>query len=257
MKYKKLLLISGIATVILFSVLVSVTVFRTYDVVVNYSVYTSDETEDVENILSNYKGKNLLFLDANKIAEEITENTNFKVRGVTKKYPYTLVVDLYSEEERFALKEGDSYYVLDVDYVVLKTRDTAINPADGLSDVLLVFNTTETPTVTLKRPLEYANESLFSALKTAISCFESPRDSLYSVTVIETPEKGNYRIELLLRSGVKMQIQKADFKTYEKVSAGISKYRELTDNDLLSGVITCLERDDGQVVATYTKVVVD
>lgn len=254
MKYKKLLLISGILTTILYAVLVFVSVTRVYDVVVNYSTYSDDEYSVTEEILSEYKGKNLLFLNTDEIAEELTKKTGLKVRSVTKKYPYTLAVDLFSSEERFAIKSGDVYYVLDLDYVVLKTRENVINPADGLSDVLIIFQTELQPEITLKQPLVYDNEELFTALKTAIGCFESPRDNLLSVTVIEMPEKGNYRLELLLRSGVTVRIQKAVDRTYEKVSAGISKYYELADGDLLVGTITCLERDDGQVVATYTRV---
>lgn len=257
MKYKKLLLISAIVTMCLYAVLVFTTVFRVSDVSVNYSVYEDDDYLVASEILSSYKGKNILFIDTDEIAEKITKNTTLKVRTVKKKYPFTVTADLYSSEERFAIRSGEDYYVLDVDYVALKKRSTAINPSDGLSDLLLVFETSIQPEIVLKKSITYDNVTLLNSLKTAVSCFDSPRDRLYSVTVIETPEKGNYRLEVLTRSGVTIRIQKATEKTFEKVSAGISKYEMLEDNDLLSGVIECLERADGQVVATYTKKVVE
>lgn len=258
MKYSKLFLISAILTTCLYVTLVLTTVFRVTDVNVKYSVYDDEDYTVATGILSSYKGKNLAFIDTDEIALKITENTSLKVRTIKKQYPFTLTADLYSSEERFAvkLKGIEGFYVLDVDYVAIKTRSTAVNPSDNLSDLLLIFDTKLQPEITLKEELRYDNELLLNSLKTAIRLFESPRDRLYSVTVTEMPEKDNYRLEFLTRSGVTIRIFKATEKTYEKVSAGIAKYQTLTDNDLLSGVIECLEKSDGQVVATYTKVVV-
>lgn len=254
MKHKKLLILSGALTVILFFVLVFVTVFRVYDVSIDYSVYSNEDYLVAEEILASYKGKNLIFVDTDEIAAKIVENTNLKVRSVEKEYPFSLKAELYSSEERFAIEaENGAYYVIDVDYVVLKTRDTLVNPADGLSDVLIDFQTEIKPSITLKQPLEYANKELFDSLKTAIDCFDSPRDRIYSVTVIETQEKGNYRIEINMRSGVTMQIRKATKSTREKVLAGISKYESLLGGDLLNGTIECFEMDNGSIVSVYTK----
>ncbi len=254
MKHKKLLLISAILTAVLYVVLVTVTLFRVSDVNVNYSVYSFEDYAVCEDILASYKGKSLVMLDAEEIALKITQNTNLKVRSIKKDYPFTLTLDLYSGEERFAVADGDSgYYVLDSDYVVLKKRDTFINPADGLSDLLLIFDTEAEPVVTLKKPLFYENQTVFDSLKTVVSAFDSPRDSLYSVRVIETEEKGNYRMELSMRSGVKILVFKATEKTKEKVLCGISKYRSLSDSDLITGKIECLERSTGEVTAVYTR----
>lgn len=254
MKYRKLLIASGTLTVILFIALAFFTVFRVYDVSVKYSVYSDEDYSTAEEVVSSYKGKNLVFLDAQEIADEIVEKTNLKVLSVKKVYPFTIEVELFSSEERFAIaNENGGYYVLDVDYVVLKTRDTLVNPADGLSDVLLEFKTELKPSITLKSSLIYENEELFESLKTVASCFDSPRDRVYSISVIETAEKGNYRIEVIMRSGVVMQIRKATALTREKTLAGISKYESLKDNDLLSGTIECYEMDNGEVVSVYTK----
>ncbi len=254
MKHKKLLILSGALTVILFFVLVFVTVFRVYDVSIDYSVYSNEDYLVAEEILASYKGKNLIFVDTDEIAAKIVENTNLKVRSIEKEYPFSLKAELYSSEERFAIKaENGAYYVIDVDYVVLKTRDTLVNPADGLSDVLIDFQTEIKPSITLKQPLKYANQELFDSLKAAIDCFDSPRDRIYSVTVIETQEKGNYRIEIDMRSGVTMQIRKATKSTREKVLAGISKYESLSGGDLLNGTIECFEMDNGSIVSVYTK----
>lgn len=254
MKHKKLLLISGIVTACLYVTLVLVTLFRLSDVNINYSVYSDEDYKVCEEILSSYKGKSLALIDTDEIALKITENTNLKVRRIKKEYPFTLSLDLFSGEERFAIKDGDNgYFVLDSDYVVLKKRTTFLNPADGLSDLLLIFDTEVKPAITLKKPLQYDNPLVYDALKTTVACFSSPRDSVYSVRVIETDEKGNYRMELSMRSGVKILVFKATDKTREKVLAGISKYQSLSDSDLITGKIECYEKDNGEVTAVYTR----
>ena len=253
MNYKKTVLISGIIALCFYLALVFVTVTRVSDINVNYSAHSFEDYELCMEVLSDFKGKNLLFLNTEDVEERVVASTGFKVKSVKKRYPFTLEVNLYSDEERFAVIYNDEIYVLDNEYVVLKTRETLINPADNLSDVLIEFKTALKPTVELKKPLGYPDEVVFNALKTALSCFSSPRDYLSSVAVIETPEKGNYRIEINMRSGLKILVYKATEKTSEKVLAAISKYKELTDGDLICGVIESLMLDSGKITAVYTR----
>lgn len=253
MNYKKTVLISGIIATVLYLTLVFVTVFRVNDVNLNVSAYSFEDYGVCTEVLAKYKGKNLLFLNTDQVKDEIVRQTGFKVESVIKNYPYTLTVNLYSNEERFAIEYNDSIYVLDEEYVVMKTRDSLINPADNLSDVLLKFETTVQPVIEKKKPLVYSDDEVFTALKNAVAVFDSPRDVLSSVTVIETAEKGNYRIEMQMRSGVKLLVYKATEKTSEKVTEGILKYSELSDGDLIGGVIECLMLDSGKVTAVYTR----
>lgn len=252
MKYKKVLIISSVLTILLFITLAFLTIFRVNDVSVTYSVFQHEDYVKAEEIIESYKGRNIFFVDEGEIAQKITENTNLKINTIKKRYPFTLVLDLYASEERFAIKGEDGYYVLDLDYVVLKTRETELNPADNLTDVVLEFQTTIQPEITLKQPLKYADEALFTALKTTISCFESPRDRLLKVVCIETQEAGNFRIEIYMRSGVKIEIYKATQDTREKVLAAISRYQSIVDGDLLKGTIACYKLDSGEITAVYT-----
>lgn len=254
MNYKKTVLISGIIALCLYFALVFVTVTRVSDINVNYSAYSFEDYELCMQVLSEYKGKNLLFLNTDEVKERVVAKTGFKVKSVNKNYPFSLEVNLYSDEERFAIVYNDEIYVLDDDFSVLRKRETLINPADGLSDVLIEFKTEIQPTVEFKKPLVYSDEEVFNSLKTAISCFSSPRDYLSSVAVIETPEKGNYRIEINMRSGLKILVYKAAEKTQEKVLAAISKYNGLNGGDLICGVIESYTlSDSGKVTAVYTR----
>lgn len=252
MKYKKLLIICGILTVVLYLVLVFITVFKVTDIVTDYNVYADDDFVLSQQILDSYKGQNMLFLDTQKIADEITDKTCFKVESIQKCFPFTLKVNLYSNEEIYAVEQGGEYYMLDSNYVVIAIRNNLSNPADNLSNVQLIFNTDQKPTLKLKEGLVY-DEELFEALVTSVECFDSPRDHLVSATIQKTPEQGNYRIIFQMRTGVIIEIFKATENTKEKVLLGISKYNSLRDSDLICGKIECYELDSGKIQAVYTR----
>lgn len=253
MKHQKLFIVSVILVFILYVVLSFITVFSVSDVKLTFSVYSDEDVSAACEILDSYKGKNLLFIDTGEVASRITEETSLKVEYVRKSYPYTLEAKIFAREERFVIESDGEYYVLDDEYTVLKTRSTPLNPSDGLSDVLLIFETEVQPVLNVKSELGYADEALYAALKTTVACFLSPRDLLESVTLTETEEAGNFRITVKMRTGTEMVIFKATARTEEKVNAGIAKYSALTDGDLLCGRVLCYEEDSGKITATYTR----
>ncbi len=249
MKHRKLFLISVTALALLFVVLCFFAVFSVNDINVQYSVYSDSDKALCDEILDGYRGKNLLFLDVDDLKQEILDKTSLKVESITKQYPFTLNVKLFARQERFAIQtaQGD-YYILDDEYTVIDKRQSPINGADNLSDIILEFITPDTLTLNLKAPLELSNDSLLQSLKLSLSCFDSPRDLIERVTVYKVDnEADNYRLIFTFRSGVKMEVRKALDLPKEKTQAGLQKYLSLTDVDLFKGTIICYTLDSGEV----------
>ena len=249
MKHRKLFILSVTLAAVLYVVLCFFAVFSVNDISVNYSVYTDSDKAACEQILSSYRGKSLLFLNTDKLAQEITDSTNLKVESITKRYPFTLDIKLFSRQERFAIKtaQGD-YYILDDEYTVIDKRPTFENASDKLSNVLLEFVTGDVVTAEIKKPLTISNDQLLQSLKLALSCFDSPRDLLEKVTVFKVDnEVDNYRFIFGFRSGVTMEVRKALYKPQEKCMAGLEKYLSLQDINLYKGTIICYTLDSGEV----------
>ena len=251
MKHKRLLIILSVVVALAFCVLIFVALFSVKDVTVNYSVYGA-RVDGVEDVLSAYKGKNLLFVSENDIEKTIKDNYALKVDFVKKVYPSTIVVGVSSRQERFAVETGEGdYFVVDEEYAVVARRADCSNFADSLNNVVVTFDVSEKPQVGLNKYLD-TTDAYVKAFFGVIEQFDSPRDEIESVSVVETAEKGNVRITLKTRVGLSIVIFKALEKTEEKAEAAVAKFRYLSDTDKLSGKIECLETSDGKISAVYT-----
>lgn len=252
MRYKRLLLILSIVVLFAFSALVFVAVFSVKDIDVTYSVY--GETGDLaEEILSQYVGRNLLFVDEAEIADRLKSATALKVDFVEKVYPSTIKVSLSSRQERFAISDGaGGYYVADEEYAVVDKRSTAANSTDALDNIVVRLDVGESLTLAVGGELPIEEKPYLKAFKTVVESFSSPRDEICSVLIYQTAEAGNYRITVTLRQGVRIVVYKATEKTFQKINAGISKLSALTDAEKLDGKIECWELDGGSVTAVYT-----
>ena len=251
MKHKRLLIILSVVVALAFGVLVFVALFSVKDVTVNYSVYGA-RVEGVEDVLSVYKGKNLLFVSESDIEKTIKDNYALKVDFVEKVYPSTIIVGVSSRQERFAVSTGEGdYYVVDEEYAVVDRREDCSNFADSLDNIVVTFDVSEKIEISLNKYLD-ASDAYVKAFIGVIEKFDSPRDEIESVSVVETAEKGNVRITLNTRVGLAIVIFKALERTDEKAQAAVAKFRYLSDTDKLTGKIECLETSDGKISAVYT-----
>lgn len=236
---------------IAFAVLVFVALFSVKDIDVCYSIYGENEYDCVK-ILSKYKGKNLLFLDEEEVRKELEAQTVLKINEVKKVYPSTIKVSVSSRQERFAIegKKGE-FFIVDDEYAVVAVRGDTTNNTDTLNNVLVRFDVSETLNFSVRSYLDFSS-SVLSSFKTVADAFDSPRDEIEEIFVYETEEKGNIRISVSMRSGVKIVLYKATERTQEKIVTAKNKLDGLDDTDKLFGEIICLERVDGEIYATYT-----
>ncbi len=251
MKHKRTLIFLLITLAIAFAVLVFVSLFSVKDIDVNYSVYGENEY-DCSKILAPFKGKNLLFLDENDVKKELEKQTVLKIDKVEKVYPSTIKVSVSSRQERFSiLDKGGGYFVVDDEYAVVGKRADIKNHTDKLENILVRFELSYDLKFSIRDNLDFSDFVLLS-FKTVVDNFDSPRDEIKEIYIYETQEKGNIRITITMREGVKIILYKATERTQEKIVKAINKLAGLEDTDKLSGEIISLERESGEIFATYT-----
>jgi|GEM_PF-5076548 len=251
MKYKRLLISLCVIVAFAFATLVFVALFSVKDIEVGYSVY-GERVTGAEEVLSVFKGKNLLFVSEEEIEKQLKDNLNLKIDEVKKVYPSTISVKLSGRQEMYAVSaEGGEYFVVDEEFAVVGKSKSVSNSVDLLDNVTVNFNAASFPEISVGKPLDKSDPLILAFIKT-MSAFDRPRDKISVVEVYETAEKNNVRVNVQMRTGVHIVIFKALEKTDEKAQCAISKLRELSDGDKTIGRIECLELADGSISAVYT-----
>lgn len=86
---------------------------------VNYSVSDENDSENVQQTLNNFIGKNLLFLNANDIVEALKYNYKIEVVSVEKQFPNVLNVGIKERREVYYVESGGVVYVATEDGFII------------------------------------------------------------------------------------------------------------------------------------------
>lgn len=107
------------------------------------SAEAKEEAKELQKRLNEiYMGGNTLFVDE-KAAEVVLDDfPYFRITAFQRQFPNHLVVEAKEDEEVFAVRDGDGYYILGLDGIVLGHRNTIENRSDGIPNVLVTGVTT-------------------------------------------------------------------------------------------------------------------
>ena len=250
MKYPKLILILSSVLAALVVVLFLTSLFSVKDSEFSCSVYGEADFEELEEILGAYKGKNILFIDTENIRKEINDKTFFNAESVKKIYPSTIGVTLSARQERYAVQDGDEYYILDEAFTVTEKRASVKNRSDALDNIVLSFKGVEPPALSIKTRVDAGANVEFGLIGEITRGLSSPRDHITAIT-FDDRGYGDYYILVSMREGVTVEIRKARERIAEKVQKAFDKYFALSDKDKLSGRVICYELVSGEIVAYY------
>ncbi|MBR5438923.1 MAG: FtsQ-type POTRA domain-containing protein [Clostridia bacterium] len=235
MKYKRVLILVTILFFVTVSIFASAMLFTVNEIEIKADVIASSGEgvqSKAETVLSSYKGKNYIFTDTNKIANEVQKSSPYvKVVSVNKVFPNKIVVEIKERKEALCLVYDSKYYVLDEELVILKISNSNENNVDGLKNVELNLNVADYGQAELAvgAKLNVYDQTAFSYLKNSVTKFVENRQNLESVT-LEVKRDGNVynRLTLAMREGVKFRIQKANEETLEKLDKAFEFYSNLT-----------------------------
>lgn len=205
------------------------------------------EVSEIQTAVSEFEGKNLLFLDTDDVLEKLSSFSNYKVVSVEKKYPNKLVVSVKERLESFAVLSDDLAIIIDNEGVVLRTEENYINNRE---------------LVTLK--LDGISVSSFN-----VGQVISTTDNQMLVTVMSMAEKINYynciesiKLERAVEkqfayfntySGVVIEVPDVHIRGDEKIEYAFEQY-DLCDSDYIKSFdkITVFIKQDGFIDASWT-----
>lgn len=86
---------------------------------VSYAVSDERDSENVQEILDNFIGKNLLFLDAGEVVESLKHNYKIEILSVKKQFPNVLNVEIKERREIYYVESGGVVYVATEDGFII------------------------------------------------------------------------------------------------------------------------------------------
>lgn len=252
MKSKRLVLISIIVAFFLIVLLSSMTLFSVRQAKVNFAVSEDFNTEEVQELLDGYKGKNLMFLKVDKIQAELEKYHYLEVVSIEKDYPNVLKVSLKERREVYCFNSGEQTYVTNEDGFVLSAVQ-----ADYVNNNRNVINVNLTGvTITeIKEGAVIATDSpelmtsVFDMAKAA-----NLTDCIKQINVIKKAAGEPGDVEFITYTGVTICVQKAEVDGVEKVNAAFKVYDEkITDYEkAFDKLFVFRNADSGEIQVTWS-----
>ena len=251
MKYKKLLVLITCLLFFTVAVFCFAQAFKITDVTLSSNtVEGSSEglSSKCEEVLKKYEGKNLIFLNESEVKSELNSLSGYiEVVSVKKEFPNKLSVKISERLEAFAIKNGNDYFVVDVDFNVLAKKSDVFNNVDGTENILLNLSLSDySDDLKVCSVLNVYDGKTATYLKNISSVLYSYRKDLASVTVtVKKDGREHKTLTLKMKEGVEFTIFKADQSTLQKLTATYQFYTAL-ENKGVGEYITVLE-DNGNI----------
>ena len=256
MKYKKLLIF--ITSLIFFTTLIfsSVFLFRIaeIDLTVN-SVVGSNENVNgvVSTCLEEYKGKNLIFVNTNKLEDELENISGYvKVKSIDKAFPNKLQVTVEERVEIYAINYQDEYWVLDEDFKTLTKKAENVNNINGLPNVLLDVNISDFNETSLKSSsiLSFYDEYIQNSFNEIKDLIVSRKENIKSIKVnVRSDGQLNRYFSFTMTEGMEIQIDKVNISTKDKLLKLFDYYDSCENKgDAIKRYVTLKENGEISVV---------
>ena len=240
MKHKRLITIFVITIFALISIF---TIFSVYTIdFVNVKFNVSDNGKNsadvIEDKLSKWEGKNLLFVDEDEIVEELKSYTYFEVIAVKKDYPNVLNVVINERKARYIVEFEGEEYVLSSDGFVLEKApnenssliklnvdDVKVGNRFSFDDVRVGNYISSTDDNSIKALFDIMNVEGFSDFVTEVDIYWTADDDL------STPNKNEANQTLSIKTSTEVSVSIDKFKEFsvEKANALVKSYENIDD----------------------------
>lgn len=249
MRAKKLAIISiavAFAIVVICSVITTFTV-RHVDAVFSVSEKNAEKTEAVNDILTGYVGKNLLFCSLKELENEIEKDPYLDVASIVKKFPDVIEIQIRDRKEIYVLKYEDKYYVLSEEGIVLKQSDEYVG---GREYIELKFEGVEIKNLEVGDYI-HTDDDLIIA-----TAFDIARVARYTDCVKELTVKKDVDVQDVIFStytAVDIEVRNILDDGEKKAQKAFAAYDgETRDYIKSNNKIIVVKEDDGDIVPVWS-----
>ncbi len=255
MKYKRLLLFVTSMIFITAFVICFFAVFKTAEIYVDVTAVTNSKeniTKKALTVCEAKQGDNLLFLNTDKLAEELNLQSGYlKVVKIEKKYPNKLYVTIEERVEKFAVLYENNYYMLDDEMHVLAKKDANTNNTDGNKNVLLNFSIADIDesSIAIGSNLKVYDKATSLYLKENLDKLYLRRGDIYSIDVTVKKDKVYFRrLTLTMREGMVINIDKPNERMGEKIDKALEFYDNSPNKGDMNEYFVNILSDTGEII---------
>ncbi len=252
MKHKKVFYILTVSLYVVVLLLCLSFLFSVKEVKCNYSMVTvSERYQTVNEKLSKYESKNLLFVSTSKIKKELQKDPYVKVKSIKKDFPNKIVVEIEERREMFVIETDTQKFILDENYFVLKKVDKSTQ-SENIT-LKLNYSAFNADQLKVGKEITAIQDDIIICVNQMLSIFSDWKNILNGIEVEQVfGESGNYRVYFYTNQGVVIEVRKAleDGKT--KAQNAYDRYCTLTDYEKTKGKILSYKLTDGSFAVDYT-----
>lgn len=265
MKHKRLITIFVIAIFTLISVFTVFSVFTIDEVNVKFNVSDGGKiTADViEDTLSDWKGKNLLFVDEGDVRDELKDFTYFEVVSVEKDYPNTLNVEITERKARYLVEYNGEEYVVSTDGFVLEKLTAENSSLIKINvDSNKIGNRFEFASVIVGQYISTTDGGSMNALFDIMGV-DGISDFVTEVSIYwtadddaSTTNKNEANQTLSIKTSTEVSVSIDKFKEYsvEKAKALVNSYKNIDDYLKANSYLDVFRSEDnGEIIVNWTE----
>ena len=253
MKTKRIVIISIAAAFILIVLLACVSMFSVRKTEIEFNVAEFADTEEVQETLDGYLGKNLMFLDKEDVIGSLSKYTYLEVVSVEKDYPNVLKISVKERREIYTLEHDGKYFVANEDGVVLNEISKQMAETENRKVIKLTFDGVEVTEITKGEIFKTDDEKL---IKAVFEMAKSARltDCIKEISVNKIAAGEPADVEFLTYTGVTICVQKAETDGVEKINAAFKVYdNEVSDYEKAFDVLYVFRNaETGQIQVTWS-----
>lgn len=212
------------------------------------TVFNEDTLDEIDEILSKYKKKSLVFFDVNDVYRDLEKFSYVKVEHVKKEYPNRIKVKICERKEVYALNVNGTYFMIDEEGFLLSKKAENKNNVDGVQNVLLTSFSVNAD-AKVGTYLDFTADPNFELLQNCAKEFVRIRDKVSEFRYMTDKNVGDF--VFVLKSGVKLVIAEPKNEVQKKIAVGLKHYANLDDDAKTRGYIFVDTRNDGNVYAVW------
>lgn len=265
MKHKRLITIFVIAIFALISIFTVFSVFTIdyVDVKFNISDDGRIDADVIEDKLSKWKGKNLLFISQDKLVDEIKDFTYFEVVSIEKDFPNKLNIEINERKARYVVEFEGENYVVSTDGFVLEKLTTENSSLIKLNvDSEKVGNRFSFTNVTIGQYIVTSDNGSINALFDIMDV-EGLSDFVTEVDVYwtadddtSTANRNEANQSLSIKTATEVSVSIDKFKEYsvEKAKALVKSYKNIDDYLKANSYLEVFRSDvNGEIIVDWTE----